>query len=530
MPLLDQPDPSVLKPTLYSVLPPAPRVSAASQGPTAAMTKLAIDQQKQGELQQLAGQYLSDPNNMDYDGYVNAVSQKYPEDALRMKALLETSRKDHAETTAAQSKATAGMLDAFKPVVRAWTVNPTSYTPDARSQAVQQITSTFGPTYGSLADQSLPQPGDPNTTDKLENVYRIIDSHADFLKDRADAFQTYANGKLVEGTLKNLAIADTPDKWAIAAREAKGGGTGDLVDLAGNADGAKAMLAKRQGLEPQKAESEGSDFKQYATKVARDMGKTYDDLTSADMDKIRAKYSKDMVKPAVVNMGAAGPMNVPEIKPGTALYRTAQDLAYGKLTFQGFRTLAAYSRDAGTKFALYDTARQLNPNFNQAAFEMGYKYAGNPKTQNTLVSIDNALSNFDKAVDVSNSLDRTDLPSINRLLASGKFQFGNRPVTNFQQLQTILGDDIALAIGQGAPSDYKTKLAQSLLNGNLSKENFISTLRQAGEFLQNRKQSILKQEGIYGTPEFNPSAAEVLPKVMGGTPKAVNPKDPMGLR
>ena len=138
---------------------------------------------------------------------------------------------------------------------------------------------------------------------------------------------------------------------------------------------------------------------------------------------------------------------------------------------------------------------------------MGYKYAGNPKTQNTLVSIDNALSNFDKAVDVSNALDRTDLPSINKLLATGKFQFGNRPVTNFQQLQTILGDDIALAIGQGAPSDYKTKLAQSLLNGNLSKDNFISTLRQAGEFLQNRKQSILKQEGIYGTPEFNPSAA-----------------------
>jgi hypothetical protein len=54
------------------------------------------------------------------------------------------------------------------------------------------------------------------------------------------------------------------------------------------------------------------------------------------------------------------------------------------------------------------------------------------------------------------------------------------------------------------------------LNGNLSKENFISTLRQAGEFLQNRKQSILKQEGIYGTPEFNPSAAAVVPKVMGG--------------
>jgi hypothetical protein len=313
-------------------------------------------------------------------------------------------------------------------------------------------------------------------------------------------------------------VADTPQKRQIIDEKLRGAGLGAFGALFPDQQTAQAYIDAQQKETPEKFNAQQLRLEAFARSkgyvdangnpdLSRISDKDWQELKREDKQAITIKNAT----------GSGGNTQTPTLKPGTAAYRTAQDMAYGKLTFAQFRTLMAYNRDAGMKLALYDTARQINPNFNPAAFEMGYRYAGNPKTQNTLVSIDNALSNFDKAVDISNALDRTDFPTINKLLASGKFELGGKAVTNMQQFQTILGDDIALAIGQGAPSDYKTKLAQSLTNGNLSKENFISTLRQAGEFLQNRKRSILTQEGPYGTKEFNPSASVEAPAVLGGS-------------
>lgn len=221
----------------------------------------------------------------------------------------------------------------------------------------------------------------------------------------------------------------------------------------------------------------------------------YTDASGAD---VSAKVKPMPPASVVYPKPEAG--NTPEIilKPGTQQYRVAQDVAYGTLTMADFNRI--YGRamgNAATKQAIYDTARQLNPDFNPAQFELGFKIAGNPQIRQRIVAIDGANQVINKIEAISSQVGNGDVQLFNKLLQGAKLQISNKPVANFNQLRTLLGDELGIALGVGTGSDLKTKLGLDLVNTSLSDGTFQSNMEQAKAILGGRKDLLLKQMGPY---------------------------------
>jgi hypothetical protein len=218
-----------------------------------------------------------------------------------------------------------------------------------------------------------------------------------------------------------------------------------------------------------------------------------------------------------------------EIKPGTRMYRVAQDIAYGTLTMSDFNRI--YGRamgNAATKAAIYDTARLLNPDFSPAKFELDYKMAANPQIRQRIVAIDGLGPIIEKIKEISSKVGNGDVQAFNRLLQGAKLQVSNKTVANFQQLKTLLGDEAGLALGVGTGSDLKTKLGLDLVNTNLSDGSFQSNMDQLDSILGARKGLLLKQMGTYasaagGNAPPTAPAPTGLPPVPVGMIRAFDP-------
>jgi hypothetical protein len=211
---------------------------------------------------------------------------------------------------------------------------------------------------------------------------------------------------------------------------------------------------------------------------------------------------------------AASGASAQDVPPGSRDYRVAQDLASGDLTYSQFLRLypSRSGAMAGKKAAIYDKARDLNPEFTPAAFESGYKFATNPKTVTAIAAVDNVLPNIKKLVDLSNSWDRTKYPDINRFLGSVQAKLGDTTVANIRQAQKLIGDELGTALGGGAMTDMKLQLGLDVVDPNLAPETFMSNMARVEEFLQNRKASLKTPMGHYanqntGAPPATPPPA-----------------------
>lgn len=218
---------------------------------------------------------------------------------------------------------------------------------------------------------------------------------------------------------------------------------------------------------------------------------------------------------------------MPEVTLNAREKAIAADLAYGGMTFSQFRSLYPSRSGAGTpvKEAIYGLAKDLNPAFEPAQFELGYRLAGNPQIRQRLVAIDSLSPVIDQAEALADQVGNSDVPAFNRLLQGAKFQIGNKAVTNFRQMQTLLGDEVGNALGVGTGSDLKTRLGLDIVNPNLSPANFRSTMEQLRTVLGQRKQALLGTMGPYGqappstTPQQAPAAPagwKYVPKPGGG--------------
>ena len=134
-----------------------------------------------------------------------------------------------------------------------------------------------------------------------------------------------------------------------------------------------------------------------------------------------------------------------------------------------------------TQEALYFKASQLNDQFNPAQFEMGFKFACDPKVQTALAAVDNVLPNLQRAVNLSDQITRYDEPAVNDVLAKIRFQMGNQKVSNFRQLQKILGDEIGIALGAGGMTDMKLQLGLDIVDPDLlARDVFLQHATGAG--------------------------------------------------
>jgi hypothetical protein len=255
----------------------------------------------------------------------------------------------------------------------------------------------------------------------------------------------------------------------------------------------------------------------------------------------RAQAAGFQIKPEAAprdNMGMEGPVKL--LKPNDQGYRIAQDLAYGKLTFPQFRSLmTSRSADAGAKRAIYDTAAELNPNFNPAAFEMSMKFASNPTTQRQLVAIDNVKRGVDDMILLSDRASRTGIPLLNNLVVKGGIALGGKRYSNFNTAVTAFADELSLALGTGGATDMARRMGFDMTRKDLTPEQFAEGMTAVViPFLQRRKDSMLQQMGPYGQTGFNPGAGgaegQAPGQGQGQLPPAASPGgrsgDPLGIR
>jgi hypothetical protein len=207
-------------------------------------------------------------------------------------------------------------------------------------------------------------------------------------------------------------------------------------------------------------------------------------------------------RPIPTGQGSQKPDGLPaavDIKPGSREFRLAQDLAYGTLTMADFnRMYGRAASNASLKVSLYDKARELNPDFNPAQFELGFKMASNPQMVQRVLAIDGVNQVIDKIKGISARVGNGDVQLFNRLLQGAKLQISNKTVANFNQLKTLLGDEAGTALGVGTNSDLKTKLGLDVVNTNLEDGTFQSNMDQLASVLNGRKGLLLKPMNVYG--------------------------------
>lgn len=205
------------------------------------------------------------------------------------------------------------------------------------------------------------------------------------------------------------------------------------------------------------------------------------------------------------------------IQPGDRRYKVAEDLAFGRLTFKDFRTLYAYSRDKDEKTAIYEKAGEINPNFNPAGFELGYRFASNPKVEQQIASANNVLAGVPDLLKASDAAAGSGKRLINDFIPRGGLKIGGRAYTNFAAARKAFADELSGALGFGSASDMKLQLGLDLTDPTLSPADFKDAVQNVVvPFVQRKKASLLGPMGIYGAVEANPGAAEPSPPASDG--------------
>lgn len=272
---------------------------------------------------------------------------------------------------------------------------------------------------------------------------------------------------------------------------------GTTLDDKASADGIFQTLLSQ-------AKSEGKDPNDPTVRLALQQ-EALQKAKAATTDPEMAELTKELARQRVE--AGKSKTTASAITPGTPEYKVASDLAEGRLTFQQLRTLYSYSRDVNKKLAIYDKASEINPNFSPAAFEMGYKFASNPKIQQQVASINNVLSGVGDLLKASDTAQRTGVTALNGWVVRGGIALGGKRYSNFKTAQTAFADELSGALGYGSATDMSREMGFDMTNPNLSPENFRSAIEDiVVPFINRKKASMLGQMGPYGSPDLNPGA------------------------
>ena len=113
-------------------------------------------------------------------------------------------------------------------------------------------------------------------------------------------------------------------------------------------------------------------------------------------------------------------------------------------------------------------------------------------------SADNALSNIDTIISLSNDATRSGVTAVNKIVLPAKYQVGDKSVAKFDQAQQLLADEISGVLGYGSGTDMKLKLGIDVIDGNLDPDTFVSNMEQHREFLQKKKFSLRSIKRKFG--------------------------------
>lgn len=221
-------------------------------------------------------------------------------------------------------------------------------------------------------------------------------------------------------------------------------------------------------------------------------------------DENTARHQRVMENKPVAGMGG---LVAREIKPDTPEYKVAQDLAYGRMRFNMFRTIMAGSKDPGLKASIYAKAADLNPRFNPTSYEMGYALAASPKVGQQLASMDNVVRGVPDLLAISDEATRSGSRFLNQFITKGGIEVAGKKYSNLHLARVGFADELSGALGFGGATDMSRQMGIDLTDTNLSPADFRSAIQDVVmPFIERKRASLLDQMGIYGTPEFNPAA------------------------
>ena len=473
MPILGQPDTSIYGQTqLWNApgLAPQGRAAGGQAGPTAGVMKFQADQQTEADMRQLAEQYGDD-----YDGYVDALSQKYGEPGYKAGKALEDWRKTGAERYKAQSEASSAALDSGLKLLQG--ADETNI--GERVDSILKENPRLAPVLMPLKTNFTPE--------RLQAVEQIGMNQKQFWDWQAQAADAILSGDKMKGLASAYAGASTPDQRAIVDRTLKFGGYGKLVGLYPDQQSAQTAFQQMDALKPEKSESAGSDLKQYLTKWASEHGKTYDQMTTADVDAANTQREKTMRKPVVAGGGgtAGGGLST---GPGGGLESLATQYRLTKRFPVGVaRTISKQDANAAINLAAEQDrliGRSPAASIQKAAmFQANAKAAGQMAVlgAGTEAAESKALGQIDIIKELSPKVWRTSSTGINAWLVNPTQQFvgdkdaqslANAILTFSSEYSKIINGSVGSIAGasDSARNDAAKLISSALNHGNLMQQ------------------------------------------------------------
>lgn len=264
-------------------------------------------------------------------------------------------------------------------------------------------------------------------------------------------------------------------------------------------DASGQLVASGAPVAPKDPTVSAGSFEDYVGRYATAKGKPVSAVTTQEILQLRKEYMQADDRP-LVSAAATAPVT---LKPGSADYRQAQDLSDGTLTFSDFNKLHS-SRAQGeipVRSAIYDMARQLNPNFNPAQYEMGYKFASNPQTQRQVAAVKNVETGVPDLLKFSDRASRSGIPILNKALQLGGVNLGGKSYSNFGTAVTAFADELSGALGFGSATDMSREMGFDMTDLTQSPETFRSNVEDVLiPFVARKKASLLGQMSVYGQP------------------------------
>jgi hypothetical protein len=234
----------------------------------------------------------------------------------------------------------------------------------------------------------------------------------------------------------------------------------------------------------------------------------------------RQQDHDDLMKALATQKSKGQTFSSDDITDGTPAMDIVDALGTGRMTFDMMtKTYPGFSKNAAKREAILEKTMEKYPDFSPTQQALEYKWGSNAKAITTIAAANNALSNIDKVVEMSDMWKRSGSPAFNNLLKETQFQLGDKNVTNIKELQTAVGDEVAGVLGYGSSSDLKTRLGLDLMNPNVSAENFQSNMKILKHLLENRAKTMAAPMGNYG----NRPGIEPVQTKFGSSGTATNP-------
>lgn len=137
----------------------------------------------------------------------------------------------------------------------------------------------------------------------------------------------------------------------------------------------------------------------------------------------------------------------------------------------------------------------VNPNFNAVQANAAANFFNNSGTQEKLAWSNSVTSNLDILLGLSAKVHRSDLKPINEAILAGKTLTGDVSTVQFVNAANRTAAELSKVLGDSGGSDFRTRLANNLLDPSYSPEQFAGAIATEKQLISSLQNSFYSQGG-----------------------------------